>query len=218
MNYFRPDGPEWTGADRRSFIMQSLDEIDEGYRIGDATVITQRVLPFYEDQRLIQLSDPRWQPASLRFYYLLSGDKLLRLDGSSNPIHAANEDNAIRLDDGNVVFYLSFFCFFVRGDEGPFLIIDDLENPYLPAFTAGCGEQGADGPGRELCERFRAPRAFGKDTEGNWRWSALVYYSNAIFAADFVISPKGLIEMKNDIPLLTELPARIDAPIAAGND
>ena len=49
-------------------------------------------------------------------------------DGRSEYIHYLNE-RALSLsdDDGNVIEYLRFFCEFLRGEGGRFLILDDAE-------------------------------------------------------------------------------------------
>jgi hypothetical protein len=43
---------------------------------------------------------------------------------------------------------------------------------------------------------------------------AVVYYSNALFIANFAVQPSGMIEMLNDEPIAADLPVKVDAPVA----
>ena len=54
----------------------------------------------------------------------------------------------------------------------------------------------------------------GKDDAGNWMCDAVVYYSNALFIANFSVQPSGMIEMLDDEPIAADLPIKIDAPVA----
>ncbi len=211
MKYFRPVGDQWVlvESSQRENLKEKLGSIDGKFEITNSTQITQLILPFYDNYKLLQLKDDKWEPKTLVLYYLIFKDDLVRLDGTSPPIHKINDDSPIKLTDENILFYLTYFCFFVRGDDGPFLIIDQLDNPYLPDKNAS-KESIPD----LIKEIFRMPRAFGKNEQGHWQWSALVYYSNAVFGADFTTSPSGLIDMNDDNPIIADLPAKIDAPIA----
>ena len=53
-----------------------------------------------------------------------------------------------------------------------------------------------------------------KDDNGNWMCDAVVYYSNALFIANFSVQPSGMIEMLDDEPIAADLPVKIDAPVA----
>ena len=43
---------------------------------------------------------------------------------------------------------------------------------------------------------------------------AVIYYSNAIFLANFAVEPGGMVRMLDDEPIAADLPAKIHAPIA----
>ncbi|MBU0860119.1 MAG: hypothetical protein KJ667_09280, partial [Alphaproteobacteria bacterium] len=54
----------------------------------------------------------------------------------------------------------------------------------------------------------------GKNAQGFYLCDAVVFYSNALFLANFAIQPTGMIEMLNDEPIAADLPVRVDVPIA----
>ena len=44
--------------------------------------------------------------------------------------------------------------------------------------------------------------------------NAVVFYSNALFYADFAVQPTGMIEMLDDEPISADLPTKVDCPVA----
>lgn len=161
-------------------------------------------LPFHPNVPLIEIRRKKSSIATGRLCFLLQKEKLFRLNGTSPPIHNVNGDEMPLIDEQTVLHYLAFFCFFVRGDEGPFMIVDSLEHSFLPNLGEQIGE---------IKKSFRPPRVWGKDENGNCLVSGIVYYANALFFADFCVQPRGMIEMIDDTPLVGNLPSRIDAPL-----
>ncbi|SAL40958.1 nSTAND1 domain-containing NTPase [Caballeronia telluris] len=159
-------------------------------------------LPFYGNVDLLEVSGSGWQQGESRFYFLRNEGELKWLNSTSPPIHETNAKTKPLITHDTLLVYLAFFCFFVRGQEGPFLILDRPENPLIPS--------GVDA--KAVRAKFREPRVWAQQSDGKWRATALVYYDEAIFAADFLIEPGGMITMKRDTPILTNLP-KIHAPI-----
>ena len=48
-------------------------------------------------------------------------------------LHDLAASEPLRLSPENVLGYLKFFCFFVRGDEGAFYILEQADDPMVPA-------------------------------------------------------------------------------------
>lgn len=160
-------------------------------------------LPFYQNARLIEFRDEAWRPVGARRFFLQVGSDICSLEGRSQPIHEVNALHPVSLDDRNVLEYCAFFCFFVHGDAGPFFILDRLDSVFIP-----------DGMDREIIlPAFRTPTLVSGDGVSGWLISAAVYYSNAIFHADFFVHPNGRVDMKNDRPFLTDLPHSMVAPL-----
>ena len=98
------------------------------------------------------------------------------------------------MTEDNVLDYLRFFCFFVRGDEGPFYIAESMDDPNLP--------QDMDATTRSVVEGTVRPASYeGMNEQGHFLCSAVVYYSNALFIANFAVQPSGMIEMLSDEPI-----------------
>lgn len=200
----------WTpvvGEYLQGFIDQ-INPIDGKYKVSpQSTRVAWRALPFYDNVVLVRVQDPMWSPQSLTIYYLTEEGNLYRLNGTSPPIHEVNAKAPVKISEANVLEYLRFFCFFVRGEEGPFLIAESMEDADMP--------RNMDAQTRSVIEGTIRPATYeGKNEQGFYLCDAVVFYSNALFIANFAVQPTGMIEMLDDEPIAAELPIKVEAPIA----
>ena len=188
--------------------LDQINPIDGKYKVSAQTsTVSWRALPFYDQVVLVQVKDATWSPANLVVYYLTELGNLFRLNGTSPPIHEINAKAPVKITEDNVLEYLRFFCFFVRGEEGPFLIAEDMNNADMPKTM--------DPQTRSVIEGTVRPATYeGKNEQGFFLCDAVVFYSNALFIANFAVQPTGMIEMLDDEPIAADLPIRVDAPIA----
>lgn len=198
---------EVDGDELEGFVEQ-VHPIDGRHKVSSSTSkVHWRMLPWYENIAMIRVMDSGWENPDLRVYYLAREGQLYRLNGTSPPIHEVNEVAPIKVTEDNVLEYLEFFCFFVRGEEGPFLMVESMDNPYLP--------EGLDDARLKAIESVIRPATFeGYNSEGHFLADAVVYYSNALFLSNFAIHSTGMIEMTDDDPLLGDLPVKVDAPVS----
>jgi hypothetical protein len=196
-------------------LLAEKGDVDARYQLHrNQTEIHVRDLPFYRLLKLYRLRNPAWRPANVSLYFLFSTELgVFRLDGTSPPIHEVNKKELIALNEANVLEYLAFFCFFVRGEEGPFYLIRDREDSNIPPEAWSYRDASSRGS-VALDEFFRPPSYHGISPEGHYRCSTLVYYSNAIFLANLMVHSTGMVEMAEDEPLAADLPSRVDRPIA----
>jgi len=200
-NWTPVEGDELTG------FLEQIDPIDGKHKVAAAsTKVSWRMLPFYENVALIQVQDPNWVNKKLTIYYLTDQGNLFRLNGTSPPIHEVNAKAPIKVTEENVLEYLKFFCFFVRGEEGPFYIAEDMSDPNMPADM--------DANTKSVVEGTIRPASFeGMNDQGHYLCDAVVFYSNALFIANFAVQPSGMIEMLDDEPIAADLPVKIDVPV-----
>jgi len=197
-----------TGEELKGFLSQ-IGTVDGRHRTNPAsTKVSWRALPFYDQVVLIRVRDANWDPAHLNIFFLANQGNLSRLDGQSAPIHMVNAEAPVRINEQNILDYLRFFCFFVRGEDGPFLIAESMDDPAMP--------RAPDETTRRAIEGTIRPASYeGKNPDGNFMCDAIVFYSNALFLATFSVEPTGMIHMLDDQPLAQELPTRVDAPVTA---
>lgn len=201
-NWNAVEGEELTG------FLSQIDDIDGKYQVNaQTTKVAWRMLPFYESVALIRVEDPTWVKPNLAVYYLTDQGNLFRLNGTSPPIHEVNAKAPIKVTEENVIDYLKFFCFFVRGEEGAFYVAESMDDPNMPTDM--------DDTTRSVIEGTVRPASYeGKNDQGHYLCNAVVFYSNALFYADFSVQPTGMIEMLDDEPIASDLPARIDLPVS----
>ncbi len=203
------DGPEWTavtGAELDGFLGQ-INPVDGTHRVSpDSTKVSWRPVPFYDGIALIRVTDPNFTPSRLKLFYLAKEDKLYRLNGQSLPIHQINELAPISLNEGNILDYLRFFCYFVRGEDGPFLVCEDIQDPCIPKTDAKTHAA--------VAGVVREANYQGKNEAGHYMCDAIIWYGNALFLSNFEIQASGMIEMLNDEPMTSDLPMRPDLPVA----
>ncbi len=196
-----------TGAEKAGFLSQ-INPIDGRHKTDEATTeVSWRPLPFYDTVALIRVKDTSWTPKKLVVYYLTDKGNLFRLNGTSPPIHEVNAKAPVKITDENVIEYLKFFCYFVRGEEGPFLIAEEIDGPHMPTDL--------DAKTRAVIEGTLRPATYeGRNEQGFWMCDAVVFYSNALFIANFAVQPTGMIEMLNDDPVAGDLTVMVDSPIS----
>ena len=201
-NWVPVEGEELAG------FLDQVNPIGGKYRVSPATTrVEYRMLPFYDQVAMIRVKDPSWTPANLYIYYLTDQGNLYWLNGTSPPIHEVNAKAPVKITDDNVLEYLKFFCFFVRGEEGPFLIAESMNDPYIP--------KNVDERTRSVIEGTIRPASYeGKNDKGFYLCDAVVFYSNALFIANFAVQPGGMIEMLDDEPIAADLSVKVSAPVS----
>lgn len=202
---------KWTLVEgvNRVGLIERIDRMDEGYTIADEAEIQTAALSFYDPEavQIVRIKSPAWNHSALKIYYLIYDDSLYRLNGTSPPIHEVNDKSNIALNADNLLSYLRFFCFFVRGEEGPFLIAESPDQTEIPSTLT-------EAERAELLRVLRPAYLKGYDEEKVlFLAMASVYYSNAIFIADFSIQKTGMISMINDQPTLGNLSAKVNQPL-----
>lgn len=196
-----------TGDELAGFLGQ-IDPIDGKYKVSEkSTKVEWRMLPFYDQVALIRVHDPNWINKKLNVYYLTDQGNLFRLNGTSPPIHEVNAKAPIKVTEENVLDYLRFFCFFVRGEEGPFYIAESMDDQNMPQEMDETAEGVIEGT-------IRPASLNGTNDQGHFLCDAVVFYSNALFNANFAVQKTGMIEMLDDDPIAADLPVQVDQPVA----
>lgn len=195
-----------TGEELTGFV-DRINPVGDRYELNlDTLECHRRPLPWYDSVELIQLRDKTLRPAKLVLCYLRNGEDLYWLNGTSPPIHEVNAKAPVKINEQNVADYLRYFCFFVRGEEGPFYVLEDAADPLLPTKEPAL---------RTVAEGTARPISFdGMNKQGYYLLNAVIYYSNAIFLAQFAVQPGGMIEMVEDEPIAADLPVKLDCPLS----
>jgi len=190
-------------------IKPVIDSVNDIFEImGHNTVKAETAeviftpLPFYREIFLIEIDDSSWPSTTGPVWFLEKQGRFFILDGSSAPIHDANEAGPVSISWNTVLSYLDFFCFFVHGEEGPFFIVESIDHPALD--TASMNEET-----KKTIENAIQPATCKLASEaGTFEAAATILYGNALFSASFAITNTGMIEMIDDEPIAADLPVR----------
>ncbi|MDR4517356.1 MAG: hypothetical protein MRK00_08215 [Nitrosomonas sp.] len=200
----------WHKVDSKSakiFIKHTKGVLKKAKATSDASgwIVERGALSFYPGSGIFKVRAKSWEHPNRALYFLENGDDVAYLNGESPPIHEFNAKHDLSLNADNTLDYLRFFCFFVRGDEGPFFIFDHMNDAMFEASMSP-----AD---RKLLLAAAHPAWVIDKTEGGFEAVARVFYSNALFGAYFFIKSTGMIEMRDDFPLMADLSGAIDMPL-----
>lgn len=149
-------------------------------------------LPFYAHFKLVWIRlISRDGSGTSDLLMLVDKDRHFVLDGTSAPIHDANAAEKLALTANTAGEYIRFFCFFVYGDAGPFLIVDELQ-------PVCCDEEAKSPKLLELKEHIRPFTSLGQDTDGDFRFSGCMIYGDTLFEIVMATSPGGTVTMVDD--------------------
>jgi Flp pilus assembly protein TadD len=177
-------------------------------------------LPFYSTHRLVELRFARDHGEECAFV-LAGPTRTWWLNGESNPIHDVNEAEPLKLTQSLVCDYIRFFFYFVRGDEGPFVLIESADEVEPQADVGDWGEE-QDEWFEAARNRARPLRMRGRDEEGRWLVDATVAYAEGLFEASLAVAADGNVEMLEDEPVADLAALAVPAPsplaLTAGTD
>jgi DNA polymerase III delta prime subunit len=163
--------------------------------------LTSRVaaLHFYKHLRLVWIRISALDGSSSDLFMLAGKNHHFVLDGTSTPIHDANDIEKLALTTASAPDYLRFFCFFVHGDSGPFPIIETLPKAPSPEAEAQ--------PARLEVLRLLQPLApLAQGSDGALRFGGTMIYSASLFRTVLSIAPDGQATMEEDEPLMADVP------------
>ena len=143
------------------------------------------LLPWYTNIRLVRVQSDERNPYSFSIYYLVDEhERFYWLNGTSPPIHDVNNNYPLTLTSKNVLEYTWFFCFFIRGEDGPFLLAESPEDAFIP--------KSVDATTNALLEKHLKPSTItSRNADESFRVNATIFYSNAIFNVDLLVRPSG---------------------------
>jgi hypothetical protein len=192
-------------ADERA-VLTAPAPFDGKWDVDAKTAVAVTSLPFYGDVQLARVKSESWSEPALFIYFLMDPERnLYRLDGLSNPIHDANAAYPLIINEHTVLKYAWFFCFFVRGEEGPFLPVESVDDEFAP---------GGNAKFREALEEHASPlRLTAAHDDGSFSLDGTIAYSNAIFSAKLKVMRSGMVEMLDDVAVAADLPVKVHAPL-----
>lgn len=161
--------------------------------------------PFYVDADLWEIDVYAGAAFMGVLDVLMHNNQLVRLNGTSPPLHEINAKHGVLLDTSQRAgHYITFFCNAVHGEHGSFAIFSGWSQ--IP-LSSGEHNDVIDA----LSKAF--PRWLEIDLSpvenqapSIWQGSTCLCYSGHIFRANMVLEASGMVRMTDDKPLSEGLP------------
>jgi hypothetical protein len=196
------DAFAWSDVEDKSAvgILAELLDVDAAVLATAVHVSGQAAdLPFYKRWVLLKIigrpNEYIDMPETV-FALWADGKRPQLLDGSNEALYAANEDEGLKLKPEQVLDYIHYFLFVVRGDEGAFIPFEKAPKK-VPA-------------GSEAIAAMASPLVpAGTDEGGDYLYKGKIIYGTALFEATFSVDVGGQMSMLDDEPLAADVPAEL---------
>lgn len=164
--------------------------------LENAKAVRETTPGFYPGWQFAEISVSGFNNNSATFSFLVNDQSIIPMLGKSPPIHELNGINGLSIQENtSVATYLRFFSNAIPGGEGPFRIIDSIEQiPLTEGFTNIENQEIA---------KLIPPAEVTKQDDSTWRSTQLINYGNALFIANFQINVSGMVEMLDDEHVMT---------------
>jgi AAA+ superfamily predicted ATPase len=161
-------------------------------------------LPFLDGATFCRLT---FKPLQVEFtlYCFWDGSQAFPLDGTGAPFLELGAEGYLNITEENAPDYLWLFCIAMRGEKGPFQVIE------VPEGRDGAGEE-EDNSGREAdasahAELIEPIRLHGYADDGRLIVEATVFYDQNLYRTQFAVDLEtGAVEMLGDDSLTDGLP------------
>jgi ATP-dependent Zn protease len=194
---WRPFGGDEQVSEALARLADRAPQLSDGPRLVGAQCSE---LAFYDDHLLIEL---QFEGEPVRVFGLHGPDETYWLDGTSAAVHETNEAESLELTEETLHDYIRFFFYFVRGDSGPFVLIEAEDE-------VGRAGDASDGNLLELQAREAAIRGRitplttrSIDEDDRWIVDGSIAFDNTFFTTKLAVAASGEIEMIDDEPVAT---------------
>ncbi|MCC7394771.1 MAG: hypothetical protein IT553_07995 [Sphingomonadaceae bacterium] len=180
-------------------------ELAQAMRQPGQIEVRARTLSFLRDYLLLDILSSPGSPEAVRHFLFDQRSKIAwPLIGGSDNIYRATSDSSrfSLITPTEEQAYLAFFCSMLRGDEGSFQLISDVDGNAIEYPEA---DKAVEGGGSDDQNMLRNLPLGSLDRvvmgEGRVGYYATVLYGAHIFNAKFGLSSNGMVEMLDDLPI-----------------
>ncbi len=160
-------------------------------------------LSFYEGYFIVEISRHDQQPPITRTAICNDAGDVHVLDWSNEPIYQLNKNVPINLSVDSAADYVRFFFNYVRGPQGRFLLIDNVDDIDWREEPAAAGR-------KALGKMIEPLRLLSKEKDGTLIYIMTVVFKDSLFQAHAHVKPNGLISMQNEELLVEDIPVADD--------
>ena len=148
--------------------------------------------------RYLKISDYSNNPPAQR--YVIDGpNHHVVLDWTNIPIYRLNVDIPLKLTSQTICDYVRFFFSHVRGRNGRFIIVENVDE-------INWRENPPHGARQTINQMTKPLKVIGQDPDGTFNLAACVVFKDSLFECIVKIDPNGLISLSNEKLLIEDMP------------
>jgi len=193
-------------------LRERLAVLDDVVQSDTGKLLTYQPLTFFPDLILLRLV-PETAQDTFGMYALCSEQGMFPLDGRSTPIYEALERERFVLDDDTACDFVQFFCTFVHADQGPFRMVNRVEelNVAVPEQAKGEAVRDDQCPvqyaklDRDTFNSLIYPVAMTVGASP-YQFSALNQFGGNLYRCTFSLPHDGVLNMTGDVLLVSDIP------------
>jgi hypothetical protein len=168
--------------------------------------IISHALPFYNGYHLGEITDLNSSPMrQISFIYEENSNKedIYILDGTNEPIYLLNKKVPIFLNKENIITYVRFFFYYVRGRFGRFNIVENVDEINWREEPAPSG--------RRALGKMIQPLEFKETAKEDYQLSCSIIFKDSLFESDITVQENGDVSLSNQEMLVEDIPVLDDS-------
>jgi hypothetical protein len=186
-------------ADETKELLGNVEKHLEGgtFTPENATILAQD-FSFYPGYRFLDIANFENVPAQHR-YVLYKSDDIIVLDWTNEPIYALNDRLPITLDDNNITDYIRFFFSYVRGKQGRFVIVENVDD-------INWREEPPASARKAIGNMLEPISIFTKDKDGGYHMEACLVFQDSLFKSKIEVKTNGLVNLYDEELIVEDMP------------
>ncbi len=164
----------------------------------DNAVILAQDFSFYPGYRFLDVANFENVPPQHR-YVLYKSDDIIVLDWTNEPIYVLNDKLPIELNDNNIIDYARFFFAYIRGKQGRFVIVENVDD-------INWREEPPVAARKAIGSMLEPMHIFNKEKDGTYHLDICLIFKDSLFKSKVEIKVNGLVTLYDEELVVEDMP------------
>jgi len=200
---------ELSDEEKEKFFSLLSAQLDGSPPDPALTRVYKHDLPFYKRWQIVEAEEN--QGSLVRRFAVVAPEQMEAwneesfrlLDGTNKTIYALNEELPIHLYDDIVPLYIKFFFYHVRGAQGRFHVIENIEDILWHEEPAPSG--------KAALSKMISTIALKASNDEHFTAAANIIFKDSLFESDITVQKDGKVTLSNQEILVEDLPVKTEA-------
>lgn len=185
-------------AETKELLEEVRPYIEGGSFTPDNTVMLAQDFGFYPGYRFLDIANYESTPSQHR-YVIYKGEDIVVLDWTNEKIYALNDRLPIKLDENNIIDYVRFFFNYVRGKQGRFIIVENVDD-------INWREEPPPAALKAIGQMLEPVSIFSKDDNGTFHLVACVIFRDSLFKSKIEVKSNGIVSLYDEELIVEDMP------------